>query len=324
MDLDRFALDHLRPTGLFTHAEAQARGINRRELQRLLYAGSVVAVGSGHYVDVQRWDGVAANHRMALRSWALSTRFSVQPVLSHRAAAALHHLPLLPSAGDRDHDRRIHLTGNQPGRTISTGAYTIHSAYGTDQCSQSINGMSLVLPVLAAFGIAEIHGFTAGVVALDAALHTKIASVDEAWMWLSHLPRRPSSATIRRVIQHSDSRSESPLESQARLIINALGYTYAPQVVLRTSDGHFLGRVDGLIEALGVVVEVDGRIKYTGDHGRGSVEAVVSEKHRESAIRDLGYAFIRLDHAALQDPTQIDVRIRAAARRAHPDVCRRT
>lgn len=143
-------------------------------------------------------------------------------------------------------------------------------------------------------------------------------------MWLSHLSRRPNTATLRRVIQHSDGRSESPLESQARFIINALGYTFAPQVVLRTSDGHFLGRVDGLIEALGVVVEVDGRIKYTGDDGRGSVESVISAKHRESAIRDLGYAFIRLDHAALQDPTQIDARIRAAARRVHPDVCRRT
>lgn len=322
MDLDRLALDRLRPTGLFTRAEAYARGVDGRQLQRWGRAQSVVAVGSSHYVDAQRWSEVNADHQMALGSWVLSTRFSMQPILSHRAAAALHHLPLMPLSGERS--RRTHLTHDRPARTISTSAYTIHSPYGASQCSRSIDAMRLVHPVLAAFGIAEIQGFTAGVVALDAALHTQIATTEEAWRWLSHLPRRRGTATIRHVIEHSDGLSESPLESQARLIINALGYTFRPQVVLRTTEGRFLGRVDGLIEELGVVVEVDGRAKYVDSDGHTSVESVLSEKHRESAIRDLGYAFVRLDHAALRDPTQIDARIQAASRRAHPGVCRRS
>lgn len=320
MDTDRLALSHLSPTGLFTHAQAHARGVDRRELQRWLYAGSVVAVGSGHYVDAQRWSAHSADHRLALRSWALSTRFSVQPVLSHHAAAALHNLPLLPSDQDRG---RIHLTRTQPGRTISTRAYTVHSPYGPGQSGRPVYGIHHVLPVLAAFGIAEVQGFTAGVVALDAALQHRLTTADEARAWLHRLPRRPGAATIRRVITHSDSRSESPLESQARLIIGALGHTFRPQVVLRTYDGHFVARVDGLIEELGVVIEVDGRMKYRDSDGRGSVETVISEKHRDSAIRDLGYGIVRLDHLTLGDPPRVEAYIRAAARRAQPHVCRR-
>lgn len=70
------------------------------------------------------------------------------------------------------------------------------------------------------------------------------------------------------------------------------------------------------------MIEVDGRVKYVGSDGSGSVEAVVSEKHRESAICDLGYGLVRLDRPSLDEPGHIDTRIQDAARRAHPRVCR--
>jgi len=321
MNLDMMALGTLRPTGLFTSAEAARRGVQRSELQRWKRARVVAAVNPSHYIDYERWQVLTSERQLALRSWALSTGFASNPVLSHRAAAELHRLPL-PSTRTNE-SGRIHLTHDSPGRTISTSRYTIHWRYGPTQCAVPIDGMSVVAPVLAAFGVAELHGTTAGVVALDAALHTGIATADTASMWLGRLSRRPGKARLRRVVALADGLSESPLESRARLIIDALGYTFRPQVVLQTNDGHFVARVDGLIEELGVVVEVDGRIKYRDADGRGSVETVLSEKHRDSAIRDLGYGIVRLDHLMLGDPPKVDAYIQAAARRAKPQVCRR-
>ncbi len=91
---------------------------------------------------------------------------------------------------------------------------------------------------------------------------------------------------------------------------------------LSTAEGAFVARVDGLIQELGVVLEVDGRVKYVGDNGTGSVEAVLSEKRRDRAIRDLGYGIVRLDRLALDEPRQVDRRIQDASQRADASVRR--
>ncbi len=75
--------------------------------------------------------------------------------------------------------------------------------------------MPVVLPVLAALGVAELDGIAAGVVALDSALHQGKTTLHEAQVWLARLRRRPKTAVIRRVIEAADNLSESPLESQA-------------------------------------------------------------------------------------------------------------
>jgi very-short-patch-repair endonuclease len=82
--------------------------------------------------------------------------------------------------------------------------------------------------------------------------------------------------------------------------VRALGFDVAPQLV----------------------IEVDGAVKYTRPDGSASVESVISEKHRESALRDLGYGLVRLDHRSLQDPEQVRQRIYAAASRASPSLRR--
>lgn len=126
-----------------------------------------------------------------------------------------------------------------------------------------------MVPVLAALGVAESSGFVAGVVALDAALHSHQATLSEARDWLTVLARRPGKTTMRSAVAAANALSESVLESQTRLVLIALGYQPRLQVTLRTSDGGFVARVDMLIDDLGVVVEVDGRVKY---HGPNSTE----------------------------------------------------
>lgn len=314
-------LDRIRPTGLFTLAEASACGVPRHDLGQWAARGVITRVAPGAFVTDGRGQAASPERRLVLRAQAASLRMQAPALLSHSAAAALHGLPLVaaPSGIPR---LRLHLTRDDAGPSHTTRRHTLHRCYGTDQRAVPVDGVTAVLSVLAAFGVAETDGMVAGVVALDSALHQGLTTLDEAHAWLARLPRRPGTAVIRQVIHAADGLSESPLESQARLVVSALGHQMRLQVRLVASGGAFVARVDGLIEELGVVIEVDGRMKYVGSNGFGSVEVVVSEKHRESAIYDLGYGIVRVDHAGLNDPAQLDVRIKAAARRAHPRVRR--
>lgn len=326
MDLDLLTLDRVRGTGVFTHIEASKQGVPRRDLGRLLQDDTIARVAPGTFVLAERWHQADPQRRHVLRALAATLQLRAPVVLSHDAAAALHGLPLLSmspsSSAPQAYRHRIHLTRTDLGPSQTLARSTVHRRYGLLQCASPVDGVPALLPVLATFGVAEISGVVAGVVALDAALHQKLATLENARSWLDQLALRPGTAVIRRVIEAADGLSESPLESQARLVVTALGYCMRLQVPLMTADGEFVARVDGLIDELGVVVEVDGRVKYVGDDGHGSVEAVLSEKRRESAIRDLGYGIVRVDRAGLDDPRQLDTRIQDAARRASPSVRR--
>ncbi|MGB3761932.1 MAG: hypothetical protein WA966_01840 [Ornithinimicrobium sp.] len=139
--------------------------------------------------------------------------------MSHQGAAALHALPLLWAASSDIAGRRVHLTRRGPGPTRSTAAHTVHEGYGEGQQGHDVEGIPVVSPLIAAFGVTEAEGFVAGVVALDAALHNSQTTISEAWDELTRLRRRPHTATIRRVVALADGASESALETQARLVL---------------------------------------------------------------------------------------------------------
>lgn len=116
-----------------------------------------------------------------------------------------------------------------------------------------------------------------------------------------------------RAVRDCDAGAESPLETMVRLLLIRWGYRVATQVVIRTPGGDFVGRVDLLLEDLGVVVEVDGRVKYAG---RDATAVLLAEKRRESALTDLGYGVVRLEEADLRRPAEVMARIVAAADRS--------
>ncbi|MGB3763619.1 MAG: type IV toxin-antitoxin system AbiEi family antitoxin domain-containing protein [Ornithinimicrobium sp.] len=317
-----------RSPAVFTAAEAYAVGLDAGTIHRLCRRGEVIRLASGTYTSAEVWSTADPLERHVLltasRCAAHDGRGDISVALSHESAAAWWGLPLLSTP------KRGHLTLCQAGAARSRREYTVHRQYGVDQCATSLgtgtdsaqepqpgNGLQqvrTVSPVLAAFGVAETRGFLAGVVALDSALHSAKTQMEDAVGWLSRLRRRPGMATIRSVVKAADALAESPLETQARVVLRSLGYRPRLQARLLSTDGHFVARVDLLIEDLGVVVEVDGRVKY---QQHNSTQALVSEKRRENAIVDLGYAVFRLEHHHLADPKAIDTCIQQAARRAH-------
>lgn len=291
-------------------------GLTRFDRRNLARQGRLVRVHRGLYLPREVWDAASEQERYRWRAAAQVSSLKVGVAVSHGSAAVLHGLPLWGRQ-----PQHLHLCRTGPGKGWRREGYSVHRSYGEDAVVPD-SSPAVVLPVLAALGLAETNGFLAGVTALDAALHQGLATIEEARAWLRKLRRRPRMRVMTRVVEAADGLSESPLETKARLSVIALGYLVSLQVVLRTVDGEFVARVDLLIEELGVVIEVDGRSKYRRDDGTGSIETVLSEKQRESAIRDLGYGLVRVDNRGLDSLAELDRRILDAARRAAPGVKR--
>ena len=132
--------------------------------------------------------------------------------------------------------------------------------------------------------------------------------------WVGRMRHTPGLAAATFVVAHASASAESAAESRARLELVALGHRVVPQFTIVESDGSFVARVDFLLPDLGVVVEVDGAVKYDGVEGRA---ALVREKGREDRIRRLGYGVARLVWADLGHPERIARVVEQAARAAH-------
>ena len=111
------------------------------------------------------------------------------------------------------------------------------------------------------------------IMAVDAALRERTVAVadleralDLAWRW-------PGTRRAREVLDLADPRAESPLESLVRLALHDSGF---PPPELQVWIGR--DRVDLYWPEHGVVVEADGRVKYTADDRW-------DEKKREQRLR---------------------------------------
>ena len=115
----------------------------------------------------------------------------------------------------------------------------------------------------------------------------------------------------------ADGLAESPGESWTRVVFVSLGLIdVEPQVEIRDTRGKLVGRVDFLFRKHRTIVEFDGLVKYGGTDGR---QALIDEKHREDALRALGYQMVRLTWRDLHTPARVNHLIRDAfSRAAHP------
>ncbi|SNC61069.1 hypothetical protein SAMN05445756_0407 [Kytococcus aerolatus] len=147
------------------------------------------------------------------------------------------------------------------------------------------------------------------VVPWDAALHAGMVTRTEIAAELT--TGLKGVGTARAALALVDPACESPGETLTRVPLVLAGLRPRSQVVLRTRRGEF--RVDLLLEDEGVIVEFDGVVKYGSAGGR---EALVLEKDREDALRELGYTVVRVrwhDVVSEQGRKQLVQRVRQAA-----------
>lgn len=145
------------------------------------------------------------------------------------------------------------------------------------------------------------RGVPAGVAAMDDALHRELVTREELDTEYGRIRRWPHASRVRCALAWSDGDAESVGESITRVILLGAGWPVESQVPIADQDGVVFARADLGIAGTRVLLEFDGKVKYSD----GGPDALFREKKREDRIRAMGYVIVRVTWADLFRPERI-------------------
>ncbi|WIE63846.1 hypothetical protein DEI99_011355 [Curtobacterium sp. MCLR17_036] len=264
---------------------ADPTGRTGRDHRRGVDAGRLVRLTPGRFVDAADWRRATPGERHIARIKAVHDRLDGRLVVSHASAAALHGLPWRGEFPDV-------VEVIDPRRTTSQALTHVRKRPGRGRTLRTqvmvANGRALTDLLTTVVDVAISYELRISVPALDVALRCGVTPrafrLELASREAVHGKHRAEVA-----IELADAASGSPGESVARVALDEVG---APRPVLqqefRDAAG-FIGRVDFWFPEHGVVLEFDGRSKYTDPAlrpaGTSSADVVVAEKRREDRLR---------------------------------------
>jgi very-short-patch-repair endonuclease len=274
---------------VLTRAQARSAGLADAEVRRLIRAGTWSAPYYGVLAVTAPPDD-RQRHALAATAVALARAACV----SGPSAAVLHGLPLLREPGP------VVLTTAKRLRMGRRGDVLVRSA--TLPASQRTTWYGAALTTMART-VADLARAdrAAGLVAADAALHERLITPDDLTRAAESCAGWPGARGVRDVLRLASSLAESPLESLTRLLAADAGL---PAPELQVWIGGY--RVDLLWPAQRVIVECDGRVKYTRDE-------LWREKRRQEQLERLGFRVVRALWADVtRRPSETAERIRHA------------
>lgn len=259
-----------------TTSQLREFGLAAHDLRREVRRGNwwIPGHGTASPVVVSGDDFVSQRRRHALQAAAVAL-VRRDHIVSGESAAVLHglptmtlpRLPLLTSLSDdwlgrRDasHVRHAAITATQIG-----------SWYGTPLTNVARTVVDL-----------GRHDRRSAIMAADAALRECLVKRAELHSALDVARGWPGVRQAREIVKLADGDAESPLESIVRLALHDDGFP--PPKLQREIAGY---RVDFLWPQYRLILEADGRSKYSGD-------ALWDEKKRETALRRADYEVERV------------------------------
>jgi hypothetical protein len=270
----------------------------------------VVRVGPNAFVPVVVWERAGPRQRYVTRVVARLDRLARPVAASHESAAAVLDLPHLLAWPDD-----VHVTVPRSRRRASRTGIVLHSRPVDASDVVSFGDRVVTSPARTVVDIALARSFRSGVVVADAALSAGIAR-SEIRAALDRHPEARARVQAADVIAFADGASGSAAESLARVVFDELGL---PRPVLQQRfvvDGaqYF---VDFWFPDHGVVVEIDGRAKYTQQRwlrGRDPADVIVAEKRRTEALLTLPviHRIVRAEWRDLVEPARLVPRLRAS------------
>jgi hypothetical protein len=287
----------------FTTLEAVAAGISRRVLSRLTRRGQLTHAHRGVYQQkpmvqgtAERWQLLEVEHLERSRAALLA---HPGHALSHQSAALVMGLPVLLHPA-----MPVHLTALtvQP-RSRRVEGTVLHHSDSIINDVVEVDGLRVLTPNRTVADCLRTMTPANGVAVADGALRrgaTDLLAVEGSLAGMRRWRGRPKANASLKLV---DPRRETWLESYSFVTLQELGVELpAPQVEVFDEWGRFVGRVDGMWIAEGVVGEADGWGKYLmggsdfdGPSGRAAALRVVEEKVREDDLRGLGLEFVRWD-----------------------------
>lgn len=292
---DLFTDLHAMPDGIFTRQDALRAGLRDQVLIAAVRHEVVARLCRGAYTTPGPW--TKGERRRLLARAAL--RVYEDAVLTSGTAVAAHGIPLF----------EVPVVRADIARPIAREAGTTHLRIRPLREESVDTDWGPATPVASSLvQLTMDHGIPAGVASIDAALHvgaTERAALEAAYERVSGWPH---SSRVRCALAWSDGRSESLGESVTRVILRGAGWAIDSQVPIVDRHGGVFARADLGIEGTRVLVEFDGKVKYTD----GGPDALFREKQREDRIRALGYVVVRVTWADLFHPERIIRAVRGA------------
>jgi very-short-patch-repair endonuclease len=300
-----------RLNGLATRAQLVAAGYSSARIRTLLKTGAIVQLSRGVYALPERAAAAAGDkaREHALLAAAAIRRIGSGVVASHQSAALIHGLAMMsvPPRGEVRLTRPVHGSRSQSERA----GVRIHNAQLPASQVTTALGVSLTSVARTVTDLARLLPFTEGVVVADSALHHKKTTQDELRAVHQGCSRWPGALRAEQVIGFSDQRSESVLESIARVAFRDHGLPAARLQAGVGGDDTTIGRADFFWPEHSTIAEADGAMKYT------TPGAVLSQLDRDVLLREAGFEVVHFSwHHIVTVPWQVADSIRAAFRRA--------
>jgi hypothetical protein len=158
--------------------------------------------------------------------------------------------------------------------------------------------------------VARTSSFRAGVVAADSALRRELTFKADLHSVMTACARWPGIETARQVVAFSDARSESALESIARVAFHEQGLPAPDLQVWVGDDDELIARTDFLWREYRTVGEADGALKYA-DPSRARAQL-----ERDTRLREAGFEVVHFTwEEIIHSPAQVAARIEAAFQR---------
>lgn len=147
----------------------------------------------------------------------------------------------------------------------------------------------------------------------DSALQRKLVTKPELRAVLATCSQWRGARRAAGVIEFSDARAESPLESIARVAFRDCGLPPPELQVWLGGTTEPIGRVDFCWRKYWTIAEVDGALKYDGPDGP---RRVTLQLRRDMLLREDGYEVVHFTWDQINDtPQHVAASIRAAFQR---------
>ncbi len=322
-------LHELAQHGVVSTADATMLGIGPSDLRRMVRAGKARRLIRGWYavhppcVARAPWEGAddfeTARLRHRLLIAALLRSFQGRAVASHHSALVLHDMRLWKS--DLDVAQLCRASDDHSRHRMSA---ILHPACGLPSV-EAPDGLATV-PVATAVVQVGLRPTGRGVppfpleslIAADGALHERLVTVDDLRAAVAAQAGHPGIPGVRALLAHADGRHESVGETRLAHTMRVLGYRFTPQVPIRAGGRWW--RADFMLDDEPVVVEFDGRTKYSGGLVSPTPEdlrkALAAEKWREDRLRDSGREVTRFVWSEIDHVRVVQSRIDEAITRA--------
>jgi len=299
--------------GFFTRTEALAAGCTINDIRTAVRLGEWRRLRKGAYVFPDEWEPLEHATRHWLRTRAAVHTLGAGVAVSHASGVVAYAID-----DWRLDFARIHVT-RLDGRSGRIVADVVQHERGKGELElRNVAGIRVLEPQRCVLEAAVHLDPEAAFCLLESGLRSKQFDRTDLETAYAALHARHRMGRLQPLVALAGSQSGSVAESRGLWLFDQAGLPRAEQQwEVRRPDGSLVGAVDWVWHEWRLIVEFDGKVKYSGKFGQTGTDALFAEKKREDEIRELtGYRILRLTWEDLDNPERTVARIRQMVRAA--------